>query len=112
MNEELEHFYRDKVIDYTLEESKSFTNHMILCDTQKWLRDVHDIVVEARANSYFNKYKEIYQVNGYFNTILTISSTNYISKTSSIYDTYEEALEVGLIEALKLIKLDIVDKID
>lgn len=66
---------------------------------QKWLRDVHDLDVESKlANQNFKKsyYFGIYVYNGEFR--------DQISQTNIRYNTYEEALEVGLLEALKLIK--------
>ena len=57
---------------------------------QKWLREVHNIDVNVLP---YNKTKKEYEV--YVDLAVT---------TWSGYKTYEEALEVGLQEALKLIK--------
>lgn len=58
---------------------------------QKWLREVHNIEV------YVTPVKEITNDFKYYQWMIhTISF--------GIHDTYEKALEAGLIEALKLIK--------
>jgi len=66
---------------------------------QKWLREVHNIHIQVHFinNSYLLKIK-------YFEkeSIVDFNIKNYRYKTR--YKTYEEALEVALLEALKLIK--------
>lgn len=54
---------------------------------QKWLREVHNIDVRVA-----NKYRYYHLVK----------DQQYFDRTT--YDTYEQALEAGLLEALKLIK--------
>lgn len=64
-------------------------------ELQRWLREVHEIYVIPPVDIETKKYSwELYNF-----------STNE-SKTSgwSEFETYEEALELGLIEGLKLIK--------
>lgn len=56
---------------------------------QKWLREIHNIDVRV-ANKY--RYYHLVKDQQYFDR-----------KT---YDTYEQALEVGLLEGLKLIKIN------
>lgn len=75
------------------------SEHYTICPTQsllqKWLREVHNIKVTVLP-SYrkgFNKY------------FIEILNTNKFKQLDSYYETYEEALEVGLIEGLKEIKL-------
>ena len=73
------------------------SEHYTICPTQsllqKWLREKHNIIVIPNYGDLSNKfsydivYKDDYR-NGDF-----------------LYKTYEEALEIGLIEGLKEIKL-------
>lgn len=62
----------------------------------RWLREEHNIVVEIRV--------ENNQTNFLF--ISRIYLLNHIKPLfiSNLYERYEEALEIGLFEALKLIK--------
>jgi hypothetical protein len=63
---------------------------------QKWLRKQHNILIEITGNNFNSKLS----IKVYFqNQIATKPSI----ATSPIYDEYEEALEEGLIKALKLI---------
>ena len=63
---------------------------------QKWLREVHNIDIFA-FSCRFTGYEEI----GYY----TFSIKGIIPVKNYKFKIYEEALEVGLLEALKLIKL-------
>lgn len=58
---------------------------------QKWLREVHEIIIYV-IPSYIEDESLVYKCNGF---------DNYIQVQRQ---TYEEALEIGLQEALKLIK--------
>jgi hypothetical protein len=60
---------------------------------QKWLRDKHGIIVLPEDECH----PEIWVFNIH-------SKKGYFHYTKRAYKTYEEALEVGLLEALKLIK--------
>ena len=66
----------------------------------KWLREVHNIFVEVLLDQTSNpKFAvEIYQYTHFGN----YDKVN--QKDWSLYRTYEEALEVGLLNGLKLIK--------
>lgn len=64
---------------------------------QKWLRDIHNIYVSVASNSL--------DIHFPMNQILEDGGSQMAGpKFLKIYKTYEEALEVGLYEALKLIK--------
>jgi hypothetical protein len=77
---------------------------------QKWLREVHDIFVSINTTSEFRwlsddegdqEYLPVHQ----FRVIKNKDNYKYdVIDWSSKYDIYEEALEIGLQEALKLIK--------
>jgi hypothetical protein len=58
---------------------------------QKWLREIHGIEVFTKS-----EYKDTKKIGFYYGGDLEYSKPTY--------KTYEEALEKGLIEALKLIK--------
>lgn len=75
---------------------------------QRWLREVHGINVESNWLPNIQKYrcmfkpmdilpKEFISREEYYNAV-----SQYFSKNS--HNTYEEALEEGLLEGLKLIK--------
>jgi len=65
---------------------------------QKWLREIHNILIDVGSS-----------FNGYSVEVMTKDSNNKwlnmeFSSDNEQYETYEEALEAGLQEALKLIK--------
>ena len=64
---------------------------------QKWLREVHNIHIDIRINA-------VSRGNYFFYLSKTKTPfyTLFVSEKNS--DSYEEALEIGLINALKLIK--------
>jgi hypothetical protein len=64
---------------------------------QKWLREKNHIYVAIQL--YGNSYKQ-----SYITQIITDLNPNTTQTLYSIYEYYEEALEIGLQEALKLIK--------
>jgi len=64
---------------------------------QKWLRDEKDIDIDVETDVSFEK------DNPKFYTVGIHNITDWIPRKDQ-FSTYEEALEVGLQEALKLIK--------
>mgnify|MGYP001611543625 CR=1 FL=1 len=82
--------------NYTLEQCKLF-NDVYYAPTQnllqKWLREKHNIVVYAIA--YYNG--KVANGHDYAYEIYNITNNN-------VYKSWEEALEAGLLQALKLIK--------
>lgn len=65
---------------------------------QKWLREKHNIIVISDLVTGFSD--STYSWNIYTkNNIWSLTGF-----TAKVYDSYEEALEAGLLEALKLIK--------
>ena len=96
--------YRDKALNYLKEninrtDDNSDEEYYLLAPTQsllaKWLREKYD--TDVIINTYRNQNQKYYK---YF---ISEKSKNLI-KSGEYYDTYEEALEAGLQEALKLIK--------
>ena len=71
---------------------------------QKWLRDKHNIFVEPSLNFTSDDYPLWYNC-GVMSNIKDIDSFKWhgVECSYSFYETYEEALEVGLYEALKLL---------
>lgn len=66
---------------------------------QKWLRDNHNVhvLIDCNASGWF---WELYKTNG-----TSISSFEDAGPNAAgQWDTYEESLEVGLIEAIEIIK--------
>lgn len=79
---------------------------------QKWLREVHNIVIIidfSLSNLYNNNKKsyfvDIYCLNINIDNRIKSKKVGYESpeKDHKLFDTYEEALEEGLKEALKLV---------
>lgn len=71
---------------------------------QKWLRDVHDIHVNPWCNASGWAW-ELERTNGTHISLMGIDDNVFeIEPESGMFKTYEEALEAGLQEALKLIK--------
>jgi hypothetical protein len=66
---------------------------------QKWLREVHEISVES-TSCWWDDGKKEFEYNVYKKDLGGDSPCSL-----SVFKTYEEALEVGLQEALKLIEI-------
>lgn len=82
--------------------------YLWLCELQKWLREVHKINVESNYLPNVEKYRCLFipmtlKKPSEYSTPGTAfaSRFNYLDKEN--YNTYEEALEIGLYQALKLI---------
>lgn len=82
---------------------------------QKWLREVHKITVEITLKGYIT-YQTSYifqgtpytrpdgsNIEGLWNHV-TVGKYEGVMFKNTLFDTYEQALEAGLQEALKLIK--------
>lgn len=67
---------------------------------QKWLREIHNV---NNLNIYPIYHNDILFGYGYWRGILGMSNL-YLFNKQPLFPTYEEALETGLQEALKLIK--------
>ena len=63
---------------------------------QRWLREVHDISI--KVDDYYYNSKVRYDVN-----VSKLGSQE--DNTKGVYETYEQALEAGLLEGLKLIEV-------
>ena len=76
-----------------------------LCLLQKWLREVHKINVESNYLPNIQKYRCLFvpMTKKIPNKIKYSLRSKYYGNID--YNTYEEALEAGLLEGLKLIKL-------
>jgi len=89
-------FHPDWFINNKLEPK---TWYLELCLLQHWLREIHKIIVIVRItgdNKYF--YEIVYfreNINEYLKHLINDNTT---------FDTFEQALESGLIRSLKLIK--------
>jgi len=73
---------------------------------QKWLRKKYDIYVEVALDyGYYNDadVKETYGIHGFVFEIVNKGKEK--TEDSQLYKTYEEALEKGLMEALKIIDI-------
>ena len=74
--------------------------YLWMCELQKWLREVHSIDVLIEGNRDLIKRYNINFLNSNNNTqFFLLNQENKIRHFSN----YEEALEIGLQEALKLI---------
>lgn len=75
----------------------------------KWLREIHNIHIEINAETDFKYTFSIEKWNWYENEKCNRVGSLVLGKTfwdtkSNLFDTYEQAYEKGLQEALKLIK--------
>ncbi len=76
---------------------------------QKWLRETHRIVVEVRISAHAKYIVDV--INDYSITHIGMGNmsyfTNIIHLTNDFkgYETYEEALEIGIGQGLQLIKI-------
>lgn len=89
------------------------SKYLLLCEIQKWLREIHGIYIESYHDITLD-YKDIqYYTNwGFTNNPRDFSKyggfrTEGGYNENNDWKTYEEALEFGLQEGLKLIKNDI-----
>lgn len=82
-------------VDYTKELYSAPTQSLL----QKWLREKHNIYIDIK--SYYDT--ELDQAL-WENEIIDVKDYWNFFSDNTYYHTYEEALEAGLIEALKLIK--------
>lgn len=70
---------------------------------QKWLREVHHlcVTIEHYSGVHFKDMSFTWRITG---SVYFTENEFDVSEPSDPYDSYEEALEIGLFEALKLIK--------
>jgi hypothetical protein len=79
--------------------------YLWMCELQKWLRENHKIHILIYVNNDNEGNEPIvwsYAYNSRFDNVLHDDSFNYI--TDEEFNSYEEALEEGLEQALTLIK--------
>ena len=109
--------YRDKALNYLKEninrtDDNSDEEYYLLAPTQsllaKWLREKYDIEInitrmppEAIKSSFNKGNKRIKKYNMW---VWSLNGNPRIENPSLFFDNYEEAFEIGLQEALKLIK--------
>ena len=74
---------------------------------QKWLREIHNIHLEPKKNvdGYSCLVYPNYELDAEFWVNYIMEMTDPETRKKLIHKTYEEALEVGLLEGLKLIEL-------
>ena len=70
--------------------------HLWMCELQKWLREKHNIHISIWYNNLTEKWRVDYIID------ILLDEEYYCDKDRE-QNTYEEALEEGLKEALKLI---------
>ncbi len=99
--------YVTKGDKYETEEGAFFKNSygFITAPTQfllqKWLREEHNIYIEVGLN--FNDKFHVAVYNRNYKEVLDTIKNKIFLDSSNDLKTYEEALEQGLIEALKLV---------
>ena len=94
--------YFQRIITVLDEEDKRFENdeHGITQSLlQKWIRETHKIYVNALPSYTDNSDNKKHYFELFYGKTLRLFGDKY-----SYFPTYEEALEVGLFEALNLIK--------
>ncbi|WP_299527617.1 hypothetical protein [uncultured Lutibacter sp.] len=70
-----------------------------MCKLQKWLRDTHNLHIELSVDIFDNL--ETMCFRGFH--IIQMNDYKDLFNTNEVFKTYEEVLERGLFEALKLI---------
>ena len=71
---------------------------------QKWLREVHNINIEPRNSSAFNPTTRVFTPRKEYKCFVNFMNKTYEDFIETKYfSSYEEALEIGLQKALKLI---------
>ena len=101
---------KEKGFDFIYIIDNELTNHSLITQSllAKWLREVHNIEVlinripPEAVLADKNKGKNI--LKNYNCYIWNLNSNPRIANNGTFLDIYEEALEIGLQEALKLIK--------
>lgn len=88
-------FYPHNPINHNLQDYNWSRPSQLLA--QKWLREVHSIHVNPRLQAFPNKY--YIEIAKFGDNIKFIKD----KETNMGFESYEKALEVGLLEALKLI---------
>ncbi len=71
-------------------------NYLWMCELQKWLRDEYNIIIECYLNLENKFSANLYNENRGYETEISMSISG---------NTYEEALEKGLKQSLKLIDI-------
>lgn len=80
---------------------------------QTWLREEHDIYITIETKSYPEYYGDYEESPEYipkhrYRIIRNIDNFRYnVIECSSTFDTYEQALETGILECVKLLKINI-----
>jgi len=95
----------DILYNYNKNNSVSAPTQSLL---QKWLREVHGIIVTSKPyqDDVSNETDEDIEFQTLWeNEILDVKDSYNVFSDNTFYHSYEEALEIGLQEALKLIKI-------
>jgi len=71
---------------------------------QKWLREEHNIHIEVKVSDFIIDTNYYWSIFGAYNKTMIRCLSNSGEQTKEFYNTYEEALEEGLYQGLKLIK--------
>ena len=78
-------------------------SYLWMCELQKWLREKHNIYCSAWCNASGWAW-EIEKTNGTHISIMNIDgNVKGVNLDSGMFNSYEEALEDGLLEALKIL---------
>ena len=97
-------FYKNDKLEFYKEERKKYWLKVdeyaapTLCMAQKWLRETKDIhiMIDIYASGY---YAVLWKTNGTFIKTLVDKGPN----DGGVWNTYEDALNAGILETLKLI---------
>jgi hypothetical protein len=107
---EVKHYYKESFPNNLMEHKlyMNFNKYAHLCVSvptqslfQKWLREAHNIHIQIQVLGQF-----VDGENKFYCQVIEFGENKWVSKyvSSKLIYTYEEALEKGLQEALKLIK--------
>ena len=115
INYETAKLAKEKGFDFIYIIDNELTNHSLITQSllQKWLREVHNCFIDIlphrdgdSKNKQWKSKKDVFwsvEVD-YYGKDFEINLTNNADFTQHFNKSYEEALEIGLYQALKLIK--------
>ena len=79
-------------------------DYLLLAEMQKWLREVHNLWVEPSVNTYPKTNNIAVAIHYFIDSEITKTYSLYELENLTHSDTFEEALEKGLQEALNLME--------
>ena len=90
-------------LPYRYSNKEEMRYYLYLCEIQKWLRDTHQLYITMEETSTFALITGI----GFYSSVIKVDNVTKELETLKCHmyfcSTYEEAVEEGVIECLKLL---------